>query len=144
MEISQNFVAFSEYMNFTSNSGPFGYSYLRNWQNWDVNLETFGHLAINSNGLANFMEIIKDPQKYGDTGCGVFKGGIKKINCIQMKGPNLEHWSSGELSKSAKIWLPKVNFLAQKSSESLIFFSLKNMKLGAHFLLLTFFDNINL
>ena len=34
--------------------------------------------------------------------------------------------------------------LRQKSSESFsIFFSLKNINLGAHFLLLTFFDNIN-
>ena len=38
----------------------------------------------------------------------------------------------------------KVNFLCQKSSESFsIFFSLKNTNLGAHFLLLTFFDKIN-
>ena len=38
----------------------------------------------------------------------------------------------------------KVNFLCQKSSESFsIFFSLKNTNLGAHFLLLTLFDNIN-
>ena len=37
------------------------------------------------------------------------------------------------------------NFLWQKLSESFpIFFSLKNVNLGAHFLLLTFFDNINL
>jgi hypothetical protein len=38
----------------------------------------------------------------------------------------------------------KVNFLYQKSSESLsIFFSMKNTNLGAHFLLLTFLDKIN-
>ena len=37
----------------------------------------------------------------------------------------------------------KVNFLCQKSSESFsIFFSLKNINLGAHFSLLSFFDNI--
>ena len=36
----------------------------------------------------------------------------------------------------------KVNFLCQKSSESFsIFFSLENTNLGAHNLLLTFFDN---
>ena len=47
---------------------------------------------------------------YGNTGCGVFKGGIQnkkgfglKINFSQMKIPNLENWSSGKLSKSAKI-----------------------------------------
>ena len=35
-------------------------------------------------------------------------------------------------------------FLCQKSSESFsIFFSLKNTNLGAHFLLLKLFDNIN-
>ena len=37
----------------------------------------------------------------------------------------------------------KVNSLHQKSSESFSFFSLKNMNIGANFLLLTFFDNIN-
>ena len=37
-----------------------------------------------------------------------------------------------------------MNFLRQKSSESFsIFFSLKNTNLGAHFLLLTLFENIN-
>ena len=43
---------------------------------------------------------------YGNTGCGVFKGGIQnykcfwlKINCIQLKLPNFENWSNGELSK---------------------------------------------
>ena len=47
---------------------------------------------------------------YGNTGCGVFKKGIQnwkgfflKINCSQMKLPNLEDWSSSKLSKSAKI-----------------------------------------
>ena len=47
---------------------------------------------------------------YGNTGCGVFKGGIQnqkgfwlKINCIQMKLPNFENWSNKELSKSTKI-----------------------------------------
>ena len=59
---------------------------------------------------------------------------------------NFENWT-GEVSKSAKSPnLPtfKVNFLYQKLSESFsIFFSLKNINLGAHFLLLTFFDSIN-
>ena len=43
---------------------------------------------------------------YGISGCGVFKAGIQnykgfwlKINCIQMKLPNFENWSIGELSK---------------------------------------------
>ena len=60
---------------------------------------------------------------------------------------NSENWVSGEVSKSAKspnLLTFKVNFLYQKLSESLsIFFSLKNINLGAHFLLLTFFDSIN-
>ena len=60
---------------------------------------------------------------------------------------NFENWTNGEVSKSAKSPnLPtfKVNFLYQKLSESFsIFFSLKNTNLGAHFLLLTLFDNIN-
>ena len=37
----------------------------------------------------------------------------------------------------------KVNFPHQKSSESFSLFSLKNINLGAHFLLLTFFENFN-
>ena len=43
---------------------------------------------------------------YGISGCGVFKAGIQnykgfwlKINCIQIKLPNFENWSNGELSK---------------------------------------------
>ena len=43
---------------------------------------------------------------YGNTGCGVFKGGIQnykgfwlKINCSQMKSSNFDTWSSGKLSK---------------------------------------------
>ena len=43
---------------------------------------------------------------YGISGCGVFKTGIQnqkgfwlKTNCIQMKLPNFENWSNGELSK---------------------------------------------
>ena len=36
--------------------------------------------------------------KYGNTGCGVFKGGFwLKINCSQMKLPNLEKWSSAQM-----------------------------------------------
>ena len=41
----------------------------------------------------------------------------KKTNCSQMKLLNLEDWSCGELSKRAKTF--KVNFLCEKSSESL-------------------------
>ena len=49
-----------------------------------------------------------------------------------------------QLVAKCEYWTFKVNFLCQKSSESFsIFFSLKNTNLGAHFLLLTLFDNIN-
>ena len=72
---------------------------------------------------------------------------LPKNQHTQRKFLNFENWTNGEVSKSAKSPnLPtfKVNFLYQKLSESFsIFFSLKNINLGAHFLLLTFFDNIN-
>ena len=87
-------------------------------------------------------------------GCGVFKRGVQnykdflpKNQHTQRKLSNFENWVSGEVSKSAKspnLLTFKVNFLCQKLSESFsIFFSLKNINLGAHFLLLTFFDKIN-
>jgi hypothetical protein len=44
-----------------------------------------------------------DVKKYGNTGCGVFKGDIGmiwlKINGSQIRLLNFEYWSSGELSK---------------------------------------------
>ena len=50
-----------------------------------------------------------DP-RYGNTGCGVFKGGIQnlkgfwlKINCSQRKSLNFANWCNGDVSKSAKI-----------------------------------------
>ena len=72
---------------------------------------------------------------------------LPKNQHTQRKLLNFENWVNGEVSKSAKspnLLTFKVNFLYQKLSESFsIFFSLKNINLGAHFLLLTFFDNIN-
>ena len=51
----------------------------------------------------------------------------------QRKLSNFENWVNGDLSKKC-----------QKLSKSVsISFSLKNINLEAHFLLLTFFDNIN-
>ena len=54
---------------------------------------------------------------YGNTSCGVFKGGIQNrkgfwliINIPKGKLMNFENWCSGEVSKSAKIWLSKSNF----------------------------------
>ena len=87
-------------------------------------------------------------------GCRDFSTGGTKLERFLPKNQhiqrillNFENWFSGEVSKSAKspnLLTFKVNFLCQKLSESFsIFFSLKNINLGAHFLLLTFFDNIN-
>ena len=72
---------------------------------------------------------------------------LPKNQHTQGKLLNFENWVNGEVSKVPKFdqnLTFKVNFLCQKLSESFsIFFSLKNINLGAHFLLLTFFDNIN-
>ena len=72
---------------------------------------------------------------------------LPKNQHIQRKFLNFEIWTNGEVSKSAKSPnLPtfKVNFLYQKLSESFsIFFSVKNINLGACFLLLTFFEKFN-
>ena len=65
--------------------------------------------------------------------------GVSNNRHTQRKLLNFENWVNGLVSKSAK-----VNFLHQKLSEFFsFFFSLKNINLGAHFLLLTFFDNID-
>ena len=65
----------------------------------------------------------------------------------QRKLLNFENWVNGEVSNVPKFdqnLTFKVNFLFQKLSESfLIFFSLKNINLGASLLLLTFFENFN-
>ena len=62
---------------------------------------------------------------------------LPKNQYTQRKLLNFENWVNGEVSN-----VPKLDF--QKLSESFsIFFSLKNINLGAHFLLLTFFDNNN-
>ena len=51
---------------------------------------------------------------------------------------------NGELSKSAKIWLSKsIWYVNNHPKLSHFSFSLKNTNLGAHFLLLPFFDKIN-
>jgi hypothetical protein len=67
---------------------------------------------------------------------------LPKNQHAQRKLLNFENWSKS--AKSPNLLTFKVNFLYQKLSESFsIFFSLKNINLGAHFLLLTFLDNIN-
>ena len=72
---------------------------------------------------------------------------LPKNQHTQRKLLNFENWVNGEVSivpKFGQNLTFKVNFLCQKLTESFsIFFSLKNINLGAHFLLLTFFDNIN-
>ena len=87
---------------------------------------------------------------YGNTGCEVFKGGIQnekgfwlKINCSQTKSLNFANRCNGEVSKSAKIWLSKSIFYIKNHPNLSDFFSLKNKNLEAHYMLLTFFDNIN-
>ena len=62
----------------------------------------------------------------------------------QLKSLNFTNWCNGEVSSSAKICLSKSIFYI-KNHPNLpgFFYSLKNKNLGAHFLLLTFFDNIN-
>ena len=81
------------------------------------------------------------------TGGKKLEKNLPKNQHTQRKLSNFENWVSGEVSKSAKspnFLTFKVNFLCQKLSESFsIFFSLKNINLGAHFLSMTFFDNIN-
>ena len=71
---------------------------------------------------------------------------LPKNQHAQRKSLTFKNWLSGEVSKSAKspnLLTYKVNFLYQKLSESFsIFFSLKNINLRAHFLLLTFFGKI--
>ena len=60
--------------------------------------------------------------------------------------PKLKTWvnSAPKLAdKKCQFLTFKVNFLCQKLPNLSIFFSLKNINLGAHFLLLTFFDSIN-
>ena len=58
---------------------------------------------------------------------------------------NYQIWRIGVVASCQKV--QKFDFQSQfsmsKSSESFWFFLLKNMNLGAHFLLLTFFDKIN-
>ena len=50
---------------------------------------------------------------------------------------NFANWCNGDVTKSAEI------FYVKNYSNLSDFFLLKNTNLGAHFLLLAFFDNIN-
>ena len=68
---------------------------------------------------------------------------LPKNQHTQRKWLNFEFWINGELSKSAKIWLSKSIFYVKNHPNLSQFFSLKNTNLGAHFLLMIFFDKIN-
>ena len=59
-----------------------------------------------SQAIGNLNQVVG----YGNTGCEVFKGGLRnqkdfwqKINCGQLKSLNFANLCNGELSKSAKI-----------------------------------------
>ena len=60
----------------------------------------------------------------------------------RMKLPNLENWSSGELSKSAKIWHKSI-FNVKNHPNLSDFFFIEEYEFRS-FLLLIFFNNINL
>ena len=83
---------------------------------------------------------------YGNTGCRVFKREVHNWKDFFPKDKHtqfLELVECGGAKKCLNLTF-KVNFLCQKSSESFsILYPLMNINLGAHFLLLTFFDYIN-
>ena len=71
---------------------------------------------------------------YGNTGCGVFKGGIQnkkgfwlKIYC-QMKSLNFANWCNGEVSKSAEIWHSKSIFYSNNHPNLSDFFFIEEYK----------------
>ena len=72
------------------------------------------------------------------------QGFCSKINCIQMKLLYFVNWHSARASKSAKIVLSKSIFYVKNQPN---FFkkkiSSKNINLGDHFLLKTFFSRLN-
>ena len=77
---------------------------------------------------------------FGNTG---FQGRDTKLETVI----KWNHWIlriglMGRCQKSAKIFTFKVNSMSKIIQISQIFFTLKNKDLGAHFLLLTFFDDI--
>ena len=87
---------------------------------------------------------------YGNTGCQVFMRGVQnwKDFCLKINIPKRNYWilRIGVMGRCQKV--PKFDIQSQFSMSKIIgiflnFFSLKNTNLGAHFLFLTFFDNIN-
>ena len=61
----------------------------------------------------------------------------------QRKLLKLENWCSGEVSKSAKVWLSKSIFYVKKHRNLSQFFFIEKYQFRSTFLLLTFFDKIN-
>ena len=109
-----------------------------------------GHKYTSWHKRCKSIDRIDIAYQYGNTGCGVFNWGIQNQKDFwpenqhtQRKLLNFENWVNGEVSK-----VPKFDFQSQFCMSKIIriflnFFLLKNINLGAHFLLLTFFDNIN-
>ena len=81
---------------------------------------------------------------YGNTGFQVrgtkLERFLPKNQHTQKELFNFENWCYGEVSKSASIWVSKSMFYVKNHWNLSCFFSIN---LGAHFLWLTFFDNIN-
>ena len=99
------------------------------------------HGSINKQQRSKVIDV-----SYGNTGCGIFRRGIQnqkdfclRINILKENYPILR---IGLMGRCQNLTF-KVNFLHQKLSESFsFFFSFKNINLGAHFLLMTFFVGI--
>ena len=62
-------------------------------------------------------------------------------HCVWVNSGKLFFWC--ELLQTRYFWSSAVDFLCLKLSESFYFFSLKNIILGAHFLLLKFWKSFN-
>ena len=63
---------------------------------------------------------------------------------LKMKSLSFANWCYGEVSRSGEKFDFQSQFFTSKIIRIfLIFFLLENTKLGTHFLLVTFFDNIN-
>ena len=89
-------------------------------------------LGIWENGLWSFQ-----------TGGTKLERFLPKNQHTQRKLLNFENWVNGEMSKSAKIWFSRSIFYVKNYPNFSQFFTLKNINLEAHFLLLIFFDKIN-
>ena len=87
---------------------------------------------------------------YGSMGCRVFKRGVQnwKDFCLKINIPKgnyriLRNGVMGRCQKVTRFDIHSQFSMSKIIGIFLIFFSLKNINLGAHFLLLIFFDKIN-